>query len=133
MLREMMVSSGSIFAAFTETHLRSDMFDAEVSMLEYELFRADRVEGRLKGGAALYLKREFARESYVMSSGSNGYVEHVMIHIKQLNLVVINVYRPPRTVSQEFIPIMNNLKEKFFALGRQVLAYYCAEISIFQA
>ena len=42
--------------AFTETWLKSDVYDAEVELPGYNMFHVDRTHSRLGGGVILYCK-----------------------------------------------------------------------------
>ena len=109
-------SYNSAILAVTETHLDSDIKDAEINMDGFQLFRADRV-GRKHGGVAIYVREDLAVNSVKLSGGSNGVVEHLMLHIKQYNVVVLVIYRPPDCQNCEFVPIIDDLKRKCLALG----------------
>ena len=50
--------SDSLFIAITETHLNENMFNAEVDIDQYEMFRSDR-QDRICGGVALYVKHGY--------------------------------------------------------------------------
>ena len=109
MLQEMMEDSNTLLAALTETHLNSDVLDAEVNMRGYEIYRADRVD-RVKGGVAVYLKKEYAPDCITLAKGSRGLVEYILLHIKKLDLIVANVYRSPVAQSPDFVHAMNTIK-----------------------
>ena len=117
MLREQMVSTGTILAALTETHLSPEVLDAEIYMEGFDIYRADRANNRSGGGVAIYLKRELAAGTSLICSDSNGVVEYLMIHIKKHNMVVMNVYRPPTTTELDFVPVLRMLRAKFLALN----------------
>ena len=117
MLRERMETLNTIMLALTETHLNPAILDAEVHMEGFQIYRADRSYNRKKGGAAIYLRNDFAVDTEVVSSGSNGIVEYLMLHLKSRNIVVMNVYRPPTAQANDFIPVINKLKEDFYSLG----------------
>ena len=112
LLRERMVQSGTIITALTETHLNSNILDAEVSMDGYQIIRADRGLNRKKGGVALYIRNDIAAVCKLICAGSNGVVEYIMVHIEKYNVVIMNIYRPPRTRTGEFTPVLNSLKLK---------------------
>ena len=112
MLREKMVESGTILTALTETHLNPNILDAECCIENYDLYRADRGQNRSKGGVAMYIRSDVAGSSKLICSGSNGVVEYQMVHIRQYNVVIINIYRPPTAKMTEFSPIVSTLKEK---------------------
>ena len=112
MLREKMVESGTLLAALTETHLNPNILDAECSIPNYHLYRADRGGNRNKGGVAMYIRSDIAGSSKLICSGSNGVVEYQMVHIRKYNVVIMNLYRPPTTKMAEFSPVLSTLKLK---------------------
>ena len=117
MLKEMMeVELKCNILALTETHLNSEIKDAEIQMEGFQLYRVDR-KNRKQGGVALYLRNDIAAETIEISRGSDSYIEHIMVHIKKYNLVVANVYKPPDANSDRLKTVMNLIKEKFLALG----------------
>ena len=83
----------------TETWL-SDHLDAEISIEGYQLFRGDRKlhkpkRGRESGGVAFYVRDDAVANTETIASFSNGMVEILGIHMKDLNLVAYIVYRSP--------------------------------------
>ena len=112
----MIESYNSVMLAVTETHLEPGIKDAEINMEGFQLFREDRI-GRAQGGVAIYLREELAINSVKLSGGSNGFVEHLMLHIKQYNVVVLVIYRPPDCRHCDFVTIIDDLKRKFLDLG----------------
>ena len=49
-LREKAIEENAVMIALVETHLRKEIVDAEMKINGYQLFRADRKEGVMKGG-----------------------------------------------------------------------------------
>ena len=126
-----MVSNGTLCAALTETHLNSNVVDAEINMEGYVIYRADRANDRMKGGAAIYLKDELSASTSLICADSNGVVEYLMIYIKELKMVVINVYRPPTASTMDFVPVMDSLREKFLALNDTSLTLFvCGDFNM---
>ena len=68
--------------ALTETYLNASIYDAEIFMEGFQLYRADK-DQRQKGGEALYLRADIAGETIELSKGPDGYIEHIMLHIKK--------------------------------------------------
>jgi hypothetical protein len=99
----------------TESHLNSSIFDAEVQIDGFQVFRADRSMDRKKGGVINYVKDNIACE--VLSRGSNGTVEHLIIYLRKLNLVVVTIYRPPQCDNVEFNSVLDMVDQKLDALG----------------
>ena len=98
----------ALLVTVTETWLHNGVFDAEVShdFPSYVLYRYDR-EGWQGGGVALYLRNNLTGE--VIGSEDNGVCEVLVVHVHQLNTVVIVLYRPPDTRLSEFTPILSRL------------------------
>eukprot|EP00116_Pleurobrachia_bachei_P012963 sb/3473225/ len=72
------------FLTITETHLNSTIFDVEVEMEGYSVFRADRVR-RKHGGVAIYVRNDLAvssRDTY-----SSSFCEASMVMIDSANPV----------------------------------------------
>ena len=130
MLEEYMEKSGTLVAAFCETHLNPSMKEAEISMENYSVFRADRKD-RSKGGVVVYLRKEAAADAQLLTSGSNGTVEHVVVHSKAYNLVIINVYRPPSTPTCCFSPVINKIRECLAGFnGAMPSIVFCGDLNL---
>ena len=84
----------SIGIALTETWLSEDIKDAEITIENFDIFRADRVN-RSRGGAALYLRSDL--NCKMVNNFSNSVVETVIVKCKKLDMIFISVYRPPNT------------------------------------
>ena len=106
--------------ALTETHLSPSICDAEVHMEGFHIYRADREGGRAKGGVAIYLRNDLAADTEIIESGSDGYVEYLMIHIKKYDLVVIAMYNPPGAHQQRLERAVELLKDKLLGNGRSI-------------
>ena len=83
----------------TETWLREHL-DAEINIQGFSLFRSDRnrqkkKRGRNSGGVAIYLKNEFNIKTEILLQFSNGVIEALCLHLPNLNMVVVIVYRQP--------------------------------------
>jgi exonuclease III len=108
LLQELALQNKYAFIALTETHLHEDVFDAEISIKNYVIYRADRM-GRSHGGVAVYLEQRLAVSARVLTSFSNGTTELVVVYVGSLNLVIANCYRPPRTRFDTFEQALNIL------------------------
>ena len=94
-LKELAVTEDVAFICVSESHLNGAIRDAEVKMDGYTMYRADRTEGRRKGGVAIYVKDNSSWTVEVLVQHSNSYVETIGIYVRALNLFLLNVYRPP--------------------------------------
>ena len=77
----------------TETHLSSDIFDAEVFIQNYTIFRSDRADGREKGGSCIYVHNSFACtliDSFVAPDSIA-----IMIKFSNFKLILACIYRSP--------------------------------------
>ena len=117
MLYEKARENGSVIVALTESHLRSDIKDAEISMPGFQIYRADRTQGIKKGGVVIFLKNEFAKSAQLLSSGSNGVVEWVSLHLQSDNTICICVYRPPTCPVSKFTEVMEQLHQDIEGMG----------------
>ena len=130
MLKELMENSGTLVAAFCETHLNPSMKEAEISMEGYSVFRADRHD-RIKGGVVVYLRKDAAVDAEMIASGSNGEVEYVVVYSRSYNLAIANVYRPPATPTSCFTPVMEKIRECISELsGRMASIVICGDFNL---
>ena len=119
-LREMADEGGIFMIALTESHLRKDILDAEITMEGFQHYRADRKEGRKKGGVIVYLRNSLARSTVELrskSGNSDGFVEHVLLHIKKFDLCVAIVYRPPACPPENFNKTLKEIETRVAELG----------------
>ena len=130
MLEEYMVESGTLVAALCETHLNPSMKEAEIMMEDYSVFRSDRKD-RIKGGVVVYIRKDAAADAQLLSSGSNGTVEHVVVHSRAYNLLIINVYRPPTTPTNLFLPVINEIRACLAGLsGAMPSILFCGDLNL---
>lgn len=54
--------------------------DVEVMIQGYRTFRGDRTEDSKKGGIAVYVREHLAQSTYVVTTGSNGKTEYVILY-----------------------------------------------------
>ena len=117
-VKDTLYEHNMLFIALTETWLR-DHLDAEVKIEGYSIFRADRSrpkagKGRESGGVALYVKEELASSSKPLLIFSNSVIEVLCVHIKQVNQIIVVVYRSPNSSSSNYQSSTGELEE---ALG----------------
>ena len=110
MLKELAHHENAIFLALTETHLHKDHLDAEINMENYTAIRANR-HIRSHGGVANYIRNDTAANMETLDSFSNGKTELLGVHLKNLNLLVITIYRPPNTTLENFNQAITRLTE----------------------
>lgn len=89
------VSSSEIFIPFftvVESHCHDLIYDAEISIKEYNIYRSDRIE-RKGGGTAVYVHQSITIDCN--QTFSDSVCEAVLLYSKSLNLVIVGMYRPP--------------------------------------
>ena len=107
----------SFMLVATETHLKQEIKDAEIYIDGFILYRADR-KNRPKGGVAIYLRKDIAHHTTMIDSGSNEYVEYIILHNNKLNLVVAAVYSPPGVPNDKLFDVMNRIQEQYNEIGQ---------------
>ena len=95
------------FFVLTETHLSEQIFDAEVSIKDYNIIRADR-ESRIQGGVAIYHHYLFTIDD--IETYSNSYCECAMAYNRTNSLLVIGVYRPPDALPSVFKDCLDKIE-----------------------
>ncbi|KAK4324567.1 hypothetical protein Pmani_004778 [Petrolisthes manimaculis] len=65
------------------------------------MYRTDR-KNRSHGGVASYVRNDLAIEAELLLSYSNGVVEINMLHLKEVKLILVNIYRPPGSKTEKF-------------------------------
>lgn len=103
--------------ALTESHLTTDILDAEVYMEGFWLTRADRLAGRKKGGVAVYVRSDVAAGVVVLAAGSTGAVEYVVLQDQKMATVLCVVYRPPTCPVDQFLEVLTKIERSILALG----------------
>ena len=107
-LKEFAATEDPLFIALTETHLHSEVKDAEIQIENYFPFRVER-DGKKGGGVMLYVRKDECLDAKQILAISNGQVEVLAVHLTSKDLVVINCYRPPQASQQNFISAMNKV------------------------
>ena len=87
------------FLVFIETHLNSDILDAEVQLHDYNIYRSDRVK-RKQGGAMIYSHKDIIIDDTDIYS--NEYCSVIIVYSKQLNILLSACYRPPNAPETSF-------------------------------
>ena len=99
-VQDELIQSSAVAFAITETWLNKSHLEAETKVDGYELRRCDRKgrkarRGRSSGGTAIYVRDDMDLTTETLLEFSNGVIESICIHVKSLNLVIINTYRSP--------------------------------------
>ena len=96
------------FLIITETHLKSQHFDAEVQIPDYSIIRADRPVIK-KGGAAIYVHKDLVIDnSYTFA---DRFCQAAVVYNSKHNLLIAGVYRPPPAEEPSFTACLNKLQE----------------------
>ena len=98
--------------ALTESHLHKNINDSEINIDGYSIFRADRNEGRKKGGVITYVHNSAIAQCKLLLARSNSFVEFTMLHFSKLQLIFITIYRPPLCPKELFEQFLINIKNK---------------------
>ena len=81
----------------------------------FNIFRADRLAAK-QGGVIIYVK-DNVKDLEVLLRESIGNIETLVLYTKELNLVIIFVYRPPTAELMNFRTIMTKIENKLENLG----------------
>ena len=95
------------YFVLTETHLKNYHFDAEVGVTGYNIIRADRPE-IIRGGVAIYMENTLIIDEKTMYA--DPICEAAMVYNKELDLVIVGVYRPPRAAEESFTKCLQNIQ-----------------------
>ena len=95
----------------TESHLHEDFIEGEIQIEGFENFRADRTRGIKKGGIICYVRRDLLPGILTLETGSVGNIEFLVLYIEVLNLILINIYRPPNSKSSDFQAVMHKIRQ----------------------
>ena len=109
--------SHSIIIALTESHLRGEIRDAEVSIDGFSLIRADRSDGYRGGGVVMYIKESLVGELRTLALGSNDRCEWIAVLLEQHNIVVVCIYRPPSCPTQKFESVLQLISNELANIG----------------
>ena len=64
-----------------------------------------------------YVHNTFSASVEILAASSNSYVEYHMLYIKQLDIIVITLYRPPECPSNLLISSLDEMRVKLNALS----------------
>ena len=92
-----------------ETWLNDEILETETHIEGYVNYRQDRGGDRKGGGTSTYISTSLSvtrHESY-----SNTVCDCVYVEIEEINVGVINLYRPPSSDANSFEDILKQIKE----------------------
>ena len=99
----------SLILSLTESHINESILDAEIAINGYDIFKRNRQAGIRKGGIITYIRNDIAVSAKELASGSIGMIEYLCIYIKDINVLLVTVYRPPENNSQYFTQVLRNI------------------------
>merc|ERR1712074_167843 len=111
MLKELAIEKNAHTISLTESHPIGDVKEAEINIEGYTIFRKDRADDKMRGGAITYLKNDLAKSAKELTSGSIGLNEYQCIYIKDPNILLMNVYRSPNSSFQDFKEVLRILED----------------------
>jgi len=95
------------FIALTETWLKPYISDAQISIPNYDVFRADRID-RSHGGALLYIHTDLPVTN--TSIFSDHHCSAVICTLNSIDTIVASIYRPPDAPLSSFEAMMNSIQ-----------------------
>ena len=109
-LSEQATQDKALIIALTETHLNENILEAEIHIPNYTIYRQDRVGGRRQGGIVTYVHNSVSAQCQLIKSFSNNYIEFNVIYFSELDVIFINLYRPPECPHASFEEAFQELK-----------------------
>lgn len=117
MLEEIGAEYNCALICITESHLRNEIRDAEIKMKGYEMYRADRANDRKKGGVVINTRDNIAKDTQMLTNGSNGEIEHVILYINKWKILLCCMYRPPRCSTENMLEVLRIIEHEARKLG----------------
>ena len=110
-LSELASENNSLIISLTESHVNENILDAEIAIKGYDIFKRNRQTGIKKGGILTYIRSDMAVSAKELTSGSIGMIEYLCIYIKDINVLLVTVYRPPENNNQNFTQVLKNIDD----------------------
>ena len=111
LLSELAQKERALIIALTESHLSDNIKEAEIKIQNYVPFRTDRSDQRKNGGVITYIHNELAVSTDMLFSESNSYTEAQILHIQDVNMIFINIYRPPACPTTKFLEPLKKIQD----------------------
>ena len=111
--KEFTISNKVLIINFTETWLNKTITN-DAKIQGYKEIRSDRINIK-QGGVAIYIHEELEYENLVTVCKNK--CEMVAIYIKALNTINIVIYRPPKTIGEDFYYILEKVDEILMNMG----------------
>ena len=113
-LREYAAMNGVLIFNITESWLNKNIVD-DAKINGYNEYRGDRVNQK-QGGTVIYTKENL--ECKELAKISKGKCELIAIEIIPINTINIVIYRPPKTIGDDFNHILTKVEEIFINMPR---------------
>ena len=111
-LNEMALEENIGLLIITETHLSEDHIDGEINMKGYSHYAVNRAANAKRGGVIVYIRDDLAPGTKIVTSGSIGNIEFLVLYLKSLNITLVSIYRPPSSEFFHFDSVMNEVRLK---------------------
>ena len=95
------------FFILTESHLKAYILDAEITIPNYNILRADRTNRR-NGGVIIYVHHMLSMDETKVFS--NSFCECAMIYNINNYLIIAAIYRPPDAPTKKFEECLQQIK-----------------------
>ena len=102
------MEKNSPFICLTESHLKHEILEAEIHIKGMSIYRSDRSQ-RSGGGVVSYVRTDLAVSSDLKHS--NSYCEALGLHIPQLKLALLTMYRPPKCPQFKFKESLKEVRD----------------------
>ena len=103
----------ALFISLQKSHLHPGVLDAEINIPNYTPFRSDRKD-RKNGGVITYLRKDLGVKNQF--THSNSYCESAAQFVPELNMCLINIYRPPGCTLAKFEETLSLLEDFLVSL-----------------
>ena len=102
-----------------ETWMKEDILDTEIHINQFRTYRQDRGGTRKGGGVVTYIDTDLTvtqEESF-----TNGICDVIYTEIEELNMGVINMYRPPSSDNDSFNEVLHKVREWTSQTQREII------------
>jgi exonuclease III len=129
-LCETALSANAVALVVTETWLKPEVLNSEIAIPGFIVHRSDREE-RFRGGVCIYTREDIPAVS--VASFDNSVVEVLVLKMARLDAVLVALYRPPDTRSEEWTPALDFVMESIElaqAHGRYKNIIICGDMNL---
>ena len=99
--------------------MKDEILEAEIHIDEFRTYRQDRGGRRKGGGVVTYVNTDLTvtqEESF-----TNGVCDVIYVEIEELNIGIINIYRPPSSDKDSFGEILQKAREWTSQTRREIV------------